>query len=89
MEAANPVKAGWGKFDASGNERREDAILRNVMASDSPVVVMVMGGNRNLGNIATRLGRSLTFDPAKEQFVEANGLIHRDYRNHWATPRGV
>jgi hypothetical protein len=46
----------------------------------------------HLGNIATRLGRSLTFDPAKEQFVgddEANAMVHRQYREHWGTPRGV
>lgn len=46
----------------------------------------------HLGNIATRLGRSLTFDPQKEQFVgdeEANDLVRRPYRDHWATPKGV
>lgn len=46
----------------------------------------------HLGNIATRLGRSLTFDPQKEQFVgdeEANGLVRRPYRDHWATPKGA
>jgi hypothetical protein len=46
----------------------------------------------HLGNIATRLGRSLTFDPEKEQIVaddEANALVRREYREHWGTPRGV
>jgi predicted dehydrogenase len=46
----------------------------------------------HLGNIATRLGRSLTFDPAKEQIVgdeEANALVRRPYREHWGTPRGA
>ena len=44
----------------------------------------------HLGNIATRLGRSLTFDPQKEQIVgdeEANALTRREYRDHWATPK--
>ncbi len=44
----------------------------------------------HLANIATRVGRSLTFDPQNEQFVgddEANQLIRREYRNHWGTPR--
>lgn len=43
----------------------------------------------HLGNIATRLGRTLTFDPATEQIVgdvEANAFIRREYRDHWATP---
>ena len=46
----------------------------------------------HLGNIATRLGRSLTFDPQKEQFVgddEANTLVSRKYRDHWAKPKDV
>lgn len=44
----------------------------------------------HLGNISTRLGRTLEFDPKTEQIVgdaEANALIGRKYRNHWATPK--
>jgi hypothetical protein len=44
----------------------------------------------HLGNIATRLGRSLTFDPGNEQVIgdkEANSLVGREYRAHWGTPR--
>ena len=43
----------------------------------------------HLGNIATRLGRTLRFDPTREQFVEdaeANGLVGRTYREHWGKP---
>jgi predicted dehydrogenase len=46
----------------------------------------------HLGNIATRLRRTLTFDPAKEKFsdAEAMKMVRREYReNHWATPRGI
>jgi predicted dehydrogenase len=46
----------------------------------------------HLGNIATRLGRSLRFDPEKEQFIDdsqANTLVGREYRDHWARPRGA
>lgn len=46
----------------------------------------------HLGNIATRLGRSLQFDPKTEQIIgdeEANALVRREYREHWATPRNV
>lgn len=46
----------------------------------------------HLGNIATRLGRSLTFDPQNEQFVDdddANALTRREYRDHWAKPKGA
>ena len=46
----------------------------------------------HLANIATRVGRSLTFDPLKEQFLgdeESNKLLRREYRDHWGTPRGA
>ncbi|MBW3539761.1 MAG: Gfo/Idh/MocA family oxidoreductase [Planctomycetes bacterium] len=47
----------------------------------------------HLGNIATRLGRGLDFDPATEQIAnddEADRLLARDYREgHWAVPKGV
>lgn len=43
----------------------------------------------HLGNIATRVGRSLRFDPNTEQIVgdeEASQLTRREYRDHWARP---
>ena len=46
----------------------------------------------HLGNIATRLGRSLKFDPQTEQILgdeEANKLVRREYRDHWGTPKDV
>lgn len=46
----------------------------------------------HLGNIATRLGRTLNFDPTREQILndpEANALTRRQYRDHWAVPKGV
>jgi predicted dehydrogenase len=47
----------------------------------------------HLANIATRLGRTLKFDPQKEQFIgdaEGNELVRRTYRQgHWAAPQGA
>lgn len=46
----------------------------------------------HLGNIATRLGRTLKFDAAKEQIMddtEANAMVRRKYREHWAVPKNV
>ena len=47
----------------------------------------------HLGNIATRVGRVLHFDPRAEQIItddQANGLVRRTYRaGHWAVPKGV
>ena len=46
----------------------------------------------HLGNIATRVGRTIHFDPAREQIVgdeEAARLLGRTYReDHWAIPKG-
>jgi predicted dehydrogenase len=45
----------------------------------------------HLGNIATRVRRTLTFDPKGEQIMndpEAGALVRRDYRkDHWAVPK--
>jgi hypothetical protein len=44
----------------------------------------------HLGNIATRLGRTLTFDPKAERFTgdpEADKMLTREYRDHWARPK--
>jgi predicted dehydrogenase len=48
----------------------------------------------HLGNIATRLRRTVHFDPATEQIVgddEGTALLTRRYRNggHWGIPAGV
>ena len=47
----------------------------------------------HLGNIATRLRRTLRFEPGTERFTgdaEADALLRRSYRaGHWAVPRAV
>jgi predicted dehydrogenase len=46
----------------------------------------------HLGNIATRVGRALTFDPQAERIIgdeEANALVRRQYRDHWAAPKSA
>jgi len=47
----------------------------------------------HFANITTRLGATLKFDPAKEQFIaneDANKLLRRTYRDgHWAVAKGV
>ncbi len=56
LEAANPVKDGKVQFDESANERREDAIVRNVLASDSPAAVLLLGGGHDLADNVERIG---------------------------------
>jgi predicted dehydrogenase len=47
----------------------------------------------HLGNIATRIGRVLRFEPESERIVndeEASALVRRQYRQgHWAVPKNV
>ena len=48
----------------------------------------------HLGNIATRLGRTVMFDPQRERVIgdeEADALLSRNYRDggHWGVPKGV
>jgi hypothetical protein len=47
----------------------------------------------HLGNIVSRVGRSIAFDPDSEQILDdeqANRLVRRQYRpGHWAVPEGV
>ena len=46
----------------------------------------------HLGNIVARTGRAVKFDARTETIPgdsEANGLLRREYRSHWATPKGV
>ena len=47
----------------------------------------------HLGNIATRLHRTIHFDPARGRIVgdeEANACLPRNYRSgHWGIPAGV
>lgn len=45
----------------------------------------------HLGNIATRTGRVLHFDPKSDQITgdaESSSLLTREYRDHWARPVG-
>ena len=44
----------------------------------------------HLANVVVRTGRNLKFDIATETIpgdAEANKLLHREYRKHWATPK--
>jgi predicted dehydrogenase len=46
----------------------------------------------HLGNIVHRTGRNVGFVAASESVpadAEANALLRRKYRNHWATPKGA
>jgi predicted dehydrogenase len=66
---------------ASGQRPNADASVGHLAASLC-----------HLGNIATRVGRVLKFDPQQEAIVgdePANALVRRQYREHWGTPKNV
>lgn len=69
-----------------------DCIRNNTQPNADALTGHLSTSLAHLANIATRVGRSLTFDPLKEEVVgddEANQLVRREYREHWATPRGA
>ncbi len=79
--------------DAAHTANFVDAIRDGIQPNAEIEVGNLSTALCHLGNIGTRLGRSLRFDPRSEQFMdddEANQLVGREYRpNHWATPTEV
>lgn len=101
-------KSGWKLFGPR-NELREEMsgafehslhhenFLDCIRSSDRPHADIEIGhlsaSLSHLGNIATRVGRTIRFDPETERIIddaEADGLVRRTYREgHWAVPKGV
>ena len=74
----------------------QEDFLTAVRAGQTPKAEIAVGHVStalcHLGNIATRLRRTLSFDPATERFGDgdAQRLTSRIYREgHWATPKGI
>lgn len=51
---ANPVKGDQIVFDAKANEKREDAMVRQLLTQ--PVSVVIMGGDHDLADNVRRIG---------------------------------
>jgi predicted dehydrogenase len=89
-----PVEKMAGRTDGPAHHRN---FLDCIKSGREPAADIATGhlsaGLCHLGNIATRLGRTLEFDPVREQFVndaEANKSVRREYREgHWAVPKNV
>jgi hypothetical protein len=76
--------------DAAHVKNLVDAIRTGVPLNADATIGHLSTSLCHMGNIATRLARSLEFDPATEQFVnddEANRLVRREYRDHWGRPK--
>ncbi|HNR37227.1 MAG TPA: gfo/Idh/MocA family oxidoreductase, partial [Candidatus Hydrogenedentes bacterium] len=69
--------------------------VRSRKPEDNPAparVGHIASAHCHLGNIAYRLGATLTFDPASEQFTgpdaaKANPLLKREYREGFEVPQ--
>ena len=89
-----PRDKGKGTTDSLAHHRNFIECIRSGKAPHADIEIGHLSASLcHLGNIATRLGRTLHFDPAKEQIIgddEAAGLVRRTYRaSHWAVPKGV
>ena len=95
-EKNKPIQQATGKTDGPAHHRN---FLECVRAGGEkrPNADIEIGHHSaalsHLGNIATRLARTLRFDPRSERIEgdeEANALVRRRYREgHWAVPKGV
>ncbi|MCC6418500.1 MAG: Gfo/Idh/MocA family oxidoreductase [Gemmataceae bacterium] len=100
--------SGWTLYGPRNKEIKRMRGSPNLPAHHTNFFECIRSGNRpnadieinhlattlcHLGNIATRVGRTLRFDPRTERFVsdkDANALVSREYRaGHWAVPQGV
>jgi predicted dehydrogenase len=90
----------WGGPDLAAHHRNflDSVRAGNFDATKSPKLNADISINfhssalSHLGNIATRVGRVLNLDPASDRITgddEADALLTRTYRDHWAKPKGV
>ncbi len=86
------------RFEFAKNMEHMDNFLATIRSGGSPNAPIEEAHRSvalvHLANIAVRTGRSLAFDPNREQIVgddEANRLLKCTYRQggHWAIPSGV
>ena len=95
--SARPKKTREADLDSAHHHRDFLECVRSGSENRRPNADIEIGhlssSLSHLGNIATRVGRTIRFDPKAEKVVgddEANRLVSREYRQgHWAVPRGV
>jgi predicted dehydrogenase len=101
-------ESGWRLYGPRNKELKVGSGSPNVLAHHRNFFECIRTGHRpaadieighysatlcHLGNIATRVGRVIHFDPKTEQIhndKEAGPMVRRTYREgHWAVPKGV
>jgi predicted dehydrogenase len=87
------IRSGNGSPDLLAHHRNFFACIRSGDRPNADIEINHRSSALcHLGNIATRVRRVLHFDPKTEEIQndkEAGPLVRRQYRDHWATPRGV
>ena len=85
------IKSMTGRPDLAAHHRNFfDAIRKNARPNGDIEINHLSSSLCHLGNIATRVGRVLHFDPKTEEIEkdkEAGPMVWREYREHWAAPR--
>ncbi|MGI8605520.1 MAG: Gfo/Idh/MocA family protein [Verrucomicrobiales bacterium] len=89
-----PREKGGGSIDGPAHHRNFLECIRSGARPNADIEIGHLSATLcHLGNIATRVGRVLRFDPKSEQITgdeEANRMVRREYRkDHWAVPKGV
>ncbi len=86
-----PIRTGNGRPDLLAHHRNFFDCIRNGGTPAADIEIGHLSASLcHLGNIATRVRRVLQFDPKVEEIVgdrDANALVRREYRDHWARPR--
>lgn len=88
------VKQMSGRVDVPSHHANFFDAIRKGAELNADISVGHLGASIcHLGNIATRIGRVLHFDPKSEQITndkQANAMVRRRYREgHWAVPEGA
>ena len=91
LQPGETFKGDLGIFDGDLTMPRGSVVTGDVFVTNGDIEIGHLTASLcHLGNIATQLGRSLTFDPNTEQVIDddqANALLGRKYRDHWGAPR--
>jgi len=96
-QSAKPKKTREAQFDSVPHHRNFLECIRTSTESTRANADIEIGhlssSLAHLGNIATRVSRTIRFDPKAEKVIgddEANKLVSRQYRQgHWAVPKGA
>ncbi len=88
------IKSMRGNVDVPAHHSNFLSCIRDSKTPNASIEIHHLSSSLcHLGNIATRLRRTLDFVPGKELFSDdkqANSLVSRQYREgHWAIPKGV